>query len=471
MRLPLRRELTLARAAQKRDREPSTASRRRRSRPTRHRDADALGSREPGAQRRRLRHQQCDALVRPPGDRRGARPDARRHAGRRRHGCIVHAHATSRRSTTDTIDLTACFNTPAEAQRRDNQIPGEPHADRHRAERHRERRRCAHRRDRHSTLRNRSIELTSFAPSLPAIGDARSRASPCEVAHSESAGTTPALVDHARPAAARVRRSRCPSAPTLATDTVTVPSSCITTGNTAERREARVPGHRERRHDRGVRRCGDHGVVSRRGRCSRARATRPSRVCSSSSAATATSTSRTRAVELCAGPSPGNPGETGYTAQQIAVYGVPPTPTMVPSTAVGSPTGHRVVGERHQRGDVPHRRLRVATQASSPRTSHRAATVRSRSRWAASTRRRSRRDGGRQGHGAGQPRRGSLPDRRPDGRVHERARPELWHQRRCTAMTWFNPHTWIGPAYDESNVTPCFDTAQKLAGASVDASP
>ncbi len=45
-------------------------------------------------------------------------------------------------------------------------------------------------------------------------------------------------------------------------------------------------------------------------------------------------------VELCAGTPPGNPGQTGYTAQQIAVYGVPPTPAMVPSTIVSNPGGY-----------------------------------------------------------------------------------------------------------------------------------
>ena len=37
-------------------------------------------------------------------------------------------------------------------------------------------------------------------------------------------------------------------------------------------------------------------------------------------------------TQLCAGPAPGHPGQTNYSAQQIAVYGVPPTPAMVPSS-------------------------------------------------------------------------------------------------------------------------------------------
>lgn len=56
-------------------------------------------------------------------------------------------------------------------------------------------------------------------------------------------------------------------------------------------------------------------------------------------------------VELCAGPAPGQPGDTNYTAQQIAVYGLRPTPPSVPSAVISNPgaytnpDGALVVGE------------------------------------------------------------------------------------------------------------------------------
>ncbi len=57
-------------------------------------------------------------------------------------------------------------------------------------------------------------------------------------------------------------------------------------------------------------------------------------------------------VELCAGPSPGVPGQNGYTAQRIAVYGVAPTPSMTPTGVVDAagvwgptPTDGLTIGE------------------------------------------------------------------------------------------------------------------------------
>jgi hypothetical protein len=55
-------------------------------------------------------------------------------------------------------------------------------------------------------------------------------------------------------------------------------------------------------------------------------------------------------MQLCAGPAPGHPGQPNYSAQQIAVYGVPPTPTVVPSsnTVTGTwinPTNAYKIGE------------------------------------------------------------------------------------------------------------------------------
>ena len=37
-------------------------------------------------------------------------------------------------------------------------------------------------------------------------------------------------------------------------------------------------------------------------------------------------------MQLYAGPSPGHPGQADYDTQQISVYGVPPTPPMIPSS-------------------------------------------------------------------------------------------------------------------------------------------
>ena len=51
--------------------------------------------------------------------------------------------------------------------------------------------------------------------------------------------------------------------------------------------------------------------------------------------------------ELCAGPPP-NPG---VTAQQIAVYGVPPTPPMTPSSVVGNPGGYANTSRAFSIGD------------------------------------------------------------------------------------------------------------------------
>jgi hypothetical protein len=54
-------------------------------------------------------------------------------------------------------------------------------------------------------------------------------------------------------------------------------------------------------------------------------------------------------MQLCAGPSPGHPGQVGYNAQQIAVYGVPPIPVVVPSSNVSTgwttPTNAYQIGE------------------------------------------------------------------------------------------------------------------------------
>jgi hypothetical protein len=52
-------------------------------------------------------------------------------------------------------------------------------------------------------------------------------------------------------------------------------------------------------------------------------------------------------AELCAGPPP-NPA---ITAQQIAVYGVPPTPPMTPSSVVSNPGGYTNTANAYQIGD------------------------------------------------------------------------------------------------------------------------
>jgi hypothetical protein len=197
----------------------------------------------------------------------------------------------------------------------------------------------------------RSITLTGFATSLGA--NATLASVTLDVAHGESAGTNPAVVVTRGGGGGTCPAIALPQHDVLATDTITVPASCLATGaqlnNATVAFQVNVAG----------------GPVSATATFDGAALNttyyeRPSfpNACDPDQPGVQFIFGGDSHVympdgtaELCAGPSPGNPGQPGYTAQQIALYGIPPTPDMVPTQVISNPGGFSPANDGLANGD------------------------------------------------------------------------------------------------------------------------